>query len=170
MTQAELADQPGWGPDGQLLDASKITWYNDPDDPHPIQSVSGVQEGNVLIASLHLATIHSCQVESVNAHAQSVPLLVLDSQRPSLPRNSMRMEYLIVASSCLIMRKCLLNASDLPPMSRVAMPLILIQKMRLMRGLFLRVNAMTIHQIQATMISKLGTTRYGSFSHDFSTS
>ena len=169
MTQAELADQPAWGPDGQLLDASKITWYNDPDDPHPIQSVSGVQEGNVLIASLHLATIHSCQVESVNAHAQSVPLLVLDSQRPSLPRNSMRMEYLVVTSSCLI-RKCLLNASDLPPMSRMAMPLILIQKMRLMQILFPRVDAMTIHQTQVMMISKLGTARYGSFSHDFSTS
>src|SRR5712672_2663174 len=129
MTQAELADQPARGPDGQLLDALKITWYNNPDDPHPIQLASGVQEGNVLIASLHLATIHSCQVESVNTYAQSVPLLVLNSQRPSLPRNSMRMEYLVVTSSCL-MRKHLLNASNLPPMSRMAMPLILIQKMR----------------------------------------
>ena|SRR5712671_6250365 len=54
MTQAELADQPALGPDGQLLDASKIVWYNDPDDPHPIQSASTpskvpVQEGNVLV-------------------------------------------------------------------------------------------------------------------------
>ena len=71
MTQAELTDQPAWGPDGQLLDASRITWYNDPDDPHPIQSVSGPsgeQEGNVLMACLHWQ-IHSCQVKSVNAHA-----------------------------------------------------------------------------------------------------
>jgi hypothetical protein len=29
--------QPALGPDGQLLDASKIDWYNDPDDAHPIQ-------------------------------------------------------------------------------------------------------------------------------------
>jgi hypothetical protein len=46
MTQAISADQPARGPDGQLLDASKIEWYNDPDDPHPIQATtSRVQEG-----------------------------------------------------------------------------------------------------------------------------
>jgi hypothetical protein len=43
MTQVESADQPALGPDGQLLDASKITWHHDPDDPHPIQPTSGVQ-------------------------------------------------------------------------------------------------------------------------------
>jgi hypothetical protein len=32
-----MADQPALGLDGQLLDASKIIWYNDPDDDHPIQ-------------------------------------------------------------------------------------------------------------------------------------
>jgi hypothetical protein len=51
MAQVESADQPALGPDGQLLDASRITWYNDPDDPHPIQSTSTssrVQEGKVL--------------------------------------------------------------------------------------------------------------------------
>jgi hypothetical protein len=47
MTQAESVDQPALGPDGQLLDASKIVWYNDPDDPQPIQSTSRVQEGDV---------------------------------------------------------------------------------------------------------------------------
>ena len=50
MTQAE-SDQPALGPDGQLLDASKIAWYNDPDDPHPIQPISitsEVQEGEAL--------------------------------------------------------------------------------------------------------------------------
>jgi hypothetical protein len=50
MAQAESADQAALGPDGQLLDASKITWYNDPDDSHPIQPVSTsskVQEGKV---------------------------------------------------------------------------------------------------------------------------
>ena len=49
MTQAE-SDQPALGPDGQLLDASKIAWYNDPDDSRLIQpttSTSGEQEGKV---------------------------------------------------------------------------------------------------------------------------
>ncbi|KAF8495508.1 hypothetical protein F5888DRAFT_1615702 [Russula emetica] len=41
----ESVDQSALGPDGQLLDASKITWYNDPNDPHPIQSTSKVQVG-----------------------------------------------------------------------------------------------------------------------------
>jgi hypothetical protein len=51
MTRATSADQPALGPDGQLLDASKIPWYNDPDDPLPIQptsTTSEVQEGEVL--------------------------------------------------------------------------------------------------------------------------
>ena len=49
MTQAE-SDQPALGPDRQLLDTSKIAWYNDPDDSLPIQpttSTSGEQEGEV---------------------------------------------------------------------------------------------------------------------------
>ena len=51
MNQAE-SDQPALGPDGQLVDASKIAWYNDPDDPHPIQPISmtsEVQEGEAFI-------------------------------------------------------------------------------------------------------------------------
>ncbi|KAF8472376.1 hypothetical protein DFH94DRAFT_696155 [Russula ochroleuca] len=32
-----MTDQAALGPDGQLLDASKIAWFNDPDDPKPIQ-------------------------------------------------------------------------------------------------------------------------------------
>ena len=32
-----MADQPALGPNGHLLDASKIIWYNDPDDNQPIQ-------------------------------------------------------------------------------------------------------------------------------------
>ena len=32
-----MAEQLTVGPDCQLLDASKIDWYNDPDDVHPIQ-------------------------------------------------------------------------------------------------------------------------------------
>ena len=40
-----MADQPAVGPDGQLLDASKIQWYNDPDDAQPIQPTSNIQTG-----------------------------------------------------------------------------------------------------------------------------
>lgn len=47
MSHVESADQPALGPDGQLLDASKIAWYNDPDDSHPIQPTPRVQEGDV---------------------------------------------------------------------------------------------------------------------------
>ncbi|KAH9160626.1 hypothetical protein EDB89DRAFT_871052 [Lactarius sanguifluus] len=32
-----MTDQPALGPDGQLLDASKMKWYNDPDDAQPIE-------------------------------------------------------------------------------------------------------------------------------------
>jgi hypothetical protein len=38
--------QPALGPDGQLLDTSKIEWYNDPDDAHPIQPTSNLQNGH----------------------------------------------------------------------------------------------------------------------------
>jgi hypothetical protein len=40
-----MADQPAVGPDGQLLDASKIIWYNDPDDAQPVQPTSNTQTG-----------------------------------------------------------------------------------------------------------------------------
>ncbi|KAF8804686.1 hypothetical protein BYT27DRAFT_7259161 [Phlegmacium glaucopus] len=36
------AYQPAIGLDGQLLDTSKIEWYNDPDDAHPIQPTSNL--------------------------------------------------------------------------------------------------------------------------------
>jgi hypothetical protein len=45
MSQSTSADRPALGPDGQLLDASKIVWFNDPDDPHPMQPMSTVPEG-----------------------------------------------------------------------------------------------------------------------------
>jgi hypothetical protein len=38
-----MDDQCAVGPDGQLLDASKITWHHDPDDPKPIQPTPEVQ-------------------------------------------------------------------------------------------------------------------------------
>ena len=37
-----MADQPALGPNGQLLDTSKIVWYNDPDDDRPIQPTSNM--------------------------------------------------------------------------------------------------------------------------------
>jgi hypothetical protein len=42
-----MVDQPALGPDGQLLDASKIVWFNDPDDDHPIQPTSDTHRGTV---------------------------------------------------------------------------------------------------------------------------
>jgi hypothetical protein len=43
-----MADQPALGQDGQLLDATEIEWYHDPDDAQPIpQSSHLVQEGAV---------------------------------------------------------------------------------------------------------------------------
>jgi hypothetical protein len=38
-----MADQPALGPDGQLLDATEIEWFNDPDDARPIQPTSSMQ-------------------------------------------------------------------------------------------------------------------------------
>jgi hypothetical protein len=40
-----MADQSAVGPDGQLLDMSKIQWYNDLDDAQPIQPTSNMQTG-----------------------------------------------------------------------------------------------------------------------------
>jgi hypothetical protein len=42
-----MVDQPALGPDGQLLGASKIVWFNDPDDDHPIQPTSNMHHGTV---------------------------------------------------------------------------------------------------------------------------
>jgi hypothetical protein len=38
------ADQPALGSDGQLLDASKIEWFHDPDDPQPIQAAASSKD------------------------------------------------------------------------------------------------------------------------------
>lgn len=42
-------DQAALGPDGKLLDATEIVWYNDPDDAQPIQPTLGMQEGAVFL-------------------------------------------------------------------------------------------------------------------------
>jgi hypothetical protein len=50
-----MTDQSALGPDGQLLDASKIEWFNDPDDTHPIQPTSDVRHrrhGIVFLSAL----------------------------------------------------------------------------------------------------------------------
>jgi hypothetical protein len=39
------SDQPALGPDGQLLDATEIEWFNDPDDAQPISH--GVRYRNI---------------------------------------------------------------------------------------------------------------------------
>jgi hypothetical protein len=41
-------DQPALGHNGQLLDASQIPWYNDPEDAHPIQTAPDMQRGIIL--------------------------------------------------------------------------------------------------------------------------
>jgi hypothetical protein len=51
-----MADQSAIGPDGQLLDASKIAWYNDPDDAQPIQSTSRRQPSASFIHILNFST------------------------------------------------------------------------------------------------------------------
>jgi hypothetical protein len=161
MAPVESADQPALGPDGQLLDASKISWYNDPDDPHPIQPGSEVQ-GDIFSLYHVLATTHapfSCQDKSVSAHAQSAPLLVHDLRRLSPLRNSTSMGRLADASSNPVMRKHLQNASD-PPMRHMAMPSMLIQKTRLTQFLVPRVDAMMTHWTRIVMRLKSEMKRY----------
>jgi hypothetical protein len=157
VTQAE-SDQPALGPDGQLLDASKITWHHDPDDPHPIQSTSGVQEGGVFHISHFSDNSFSCQVKWVNARAQSVPPLAHDLQRLSLLRSSMRMGWLVAALFYPEMRKRLLNESD-PPLT-IPFKLIRIWKIKLSLYRFLRAEAMTTHQTQTGMRLKSQMKRY----------
>lgn len=41
-----MTDQPARGPDGQLLDASKIIWFNDADDSLAIRPGSRMQQGS----------------------------------------------------------------------------------------------------------------------------
>jgi hypothetical protein len=41
-------DQPALGPDGQLLDATKLVWYNDPDDAQPIQPAPSGSTGTCI--------------------------------------------------------------------------------------------------------------------------
>ena len=56
-------------PDGQLLDASEIEWYNDPDDDQPIQPTSSVQEGHVQVYCIwRLLIIYSFLLSGQHSH------------------------------------------------------------------------------------------------------
>jgi hypothetical protein len=74
MSHTASADQPARGPDGQLLDASKIDWYNDPDDPHPIQPISRVQEGEHREAFNHYLIVMTPFFWSGRADQRSRPV------------------------------------------------------------------------------------------------
>jgi hypothetical protein len=50
-----MADQPTRGPDGQLLNASKIPWYNDPDDAHPIQQAASKTQHGIVVSTNSLS-------------------------------------------------------------------------------------------------------------------
>ena len=56
------SDQCALGPDGQLLNISKIVWHNDPDDAQPIQPMSSM-EGAVFLL-ITLGTIIQCSIRS----------------------------------------------------------------------------------------------------------
>ena len=45
-----MADQPARGPDGQLLDASKIQRYHDRDDAHPIQQAASEAQRGIVVS------------------------------------------------------------------------------------------------------------------------
>ena len=66
-----MADQPALGPDGRLLDATEIEWYNDPDDTQPIQPTSCMQGAVFLHIAFGTTNIVLCKV---NAHIQSEQL------------------------------------------------------------------------------------------------
>jgi hypothetical protein len=71
-----MADQPALGPDGQLLDATEIEWYNDPNDAQPIQAIqpaSCMQGATFLHITLTTTNTVFCQI---NAHVQSGQLQV----------------------------------------------------------------------------------------------
>lgn len=59
-----MADQSALGPDGQLLDATEIEWYNDPDDAQPIQPASSIQGKAVILDTLGDMVLIQCFVRS----------------------------------------------------------------------------------------------------------
>lgn len=61
-------DQPAIGPDGQLLDASKMVWHNDPDDAKPIQPTPSGSTGTRF--RLSVATTNTFFLAQVSAHVQ----------------------------------------------------------------------------------------------------
>jgi hypothetical protein len=71
---ADQPDQPALGPNGQLLDATEIEWYNDPDDPRPIQPTpsgsTGARSPDFGLGGLLLIHFFG----QVSAHVQSEQL------------------------------------------------------------------------------------------------
>ncbi|KAI0000617.1 hypothetical protein BJV74DRAFT_794312 [Russula compacta] len=70
---AESADQPALGLDGQLLDALKITWHYDPNDPHLIQPsdpMSGIQAIAAKKLNKYGSSCH-CFIKPCNAKASA---------------------------------------------------------------------------------------------------
>jgi hypothetical protein len=61
-----MADQPALGPDGRLLDATEIEWYNDPDDAQPIQCPC-MQEGAMFI-HITLGTTNTVFLSAQRSH------------------------------------------------------------------------------------------------------
>jgi hypothetical protein len=98
-----------------------------------------------------------------------MPPLIYDLPKLSWPRNLISMDSLVITSFYPKVQKCLLNASNPPPMSCMVMSfkLILIQKIKISQFLLPRVNIMMTHQTQTIIISKLEIKRY-SYSFDLS--
>ncbi len=59
-----MANQPALGPDGRLLDVSKIKWFNNPDDAQPIQPISCMQGATFLHITLRTTNTASSQVNT----------------------------------------------------------------------------------------------------------
>jgi len=85
-----MADQPALGPNGQLLDALKIMWYNNPYDDHPIQPTSDM---HCSIAFNLLALLRDLSVIIIQVTALEVrhrlPQVVHDWLQLSMQRNMM---------------------------------------------------------------------------------
>ena len=85
-----MADQPALGPDGQLLDTSKIMWYNNPDDDHPIQPTPDTHHGTVfnLLSLLRDLSVIIIQVTALKVQCRP-PQVVHDWLQLLMQRHMM---------------------------------------------------------------------------------
>jgi hypothetical protein len=74
-----MMDQLAIGPDGQLVDVSKIEWYNDPDDAHPIPPTSDLRQGLFLniFNSTIAVNMFTCCVSSTHMSNKGDPWCTL---------------------------------------------------------------------------------------------